>query len=384
MGKFSFTLPPGVLAKLAGVPYCPEAAIARAQSRQGAHGGAEERGDPSCPAASEIGTTIAGAGAGNQLTYVPGTPLPRRPLARGPALGGGDHPGARRALRRRHRGRPRGAAPQPGHRPRRSRRRRLRPDPPHPQGHPAEPAGPARLRRPPEFTLNPTSCAPFAAESTIWGDGTAQQPLAPAPAGLSTPYQAVNCASSASSPSSRSEAQGRHPPRRLPGPATPPTPRGPATPTSQAPRPHLPPLGVHRTGPLPHDLHPGAVRRRGGQRLAVPARARSTATPRPGARCWTSRSKARSTCAPHPTTSPTPVFALHGLVDIDVAARIDSMHGRPPGHRRRRPRRPGLAARSSRMQGGKKGLFVNSTQPLPRPSEPGSGQHQRPERAARR
>ena len=72
MGKFSFVLPPGVVPKLAGIPYCSDAGIARAQSRQGPHGGQEEKEDPSCPAASEIGTTVAGAGAGSQLTYVPG------------------------------------------------------------------------------------------------------------------------------------------------------------------------------------------------------------------------------------------------------------------------------------------------------------------------
>ena len=72
--------------------------------------------------------------------------LPRRPLPRRPDLGRLDHPGGRRALRRRHRRRPRGPAPQPGHPRRRSRRAGLRSDPPHPQGHPAEPARPARLR----------------------------------------------------------------------------------------------------------------------------------------------------------------------------------------------------------------------------------------------
>ena len=70
--RFSSVLPPGVLGRLAGIPFCPEAGIARAQSRQGPHGGAEEKSDPSCPAASEIGTTTAGAGVGNQLTYVSG------------------------------------------------------------------------------------------------------------------------------------------------------------------------------------------------------------------------------------------------------------------------------------------------------------------------
>jgi len=55
------TLPPGLTGTLAGIPYCPEAAIAAAAGRSGA----QERSAPSCPAASRIGTvhTTAGTGA---------------------------------------------------------------------------------------------------------------------------------------------------------------------------------------------------------------------------------------------------------------------------------------------------------------------------------
>jgi len=70
--RFSIKLPPGLAAKLAGVPFCPEAAIAAAKARTGIHGGAEELAAPSCPAASEIGTSLAGAGVGTALTYVAG------------------------------------------------------------------------------------------------------------------------------------------------------------------------------------------------------------------------------------------------------------------------------------------------------------------------
>jgi hypothetical protein len=71
--KFAATLPPGVLASLVGVGKCSEAAIAAARARTGPHGGAEELASPSCPASSKIGTTLAGAGVGSQLTYVPGS-----------------------------------------------------------------------------------------------------------------------------------------------------------------------------------------------------------------------------------------------------------------------------------------------------------------------
>jgi uncharacterized repeat protein (TIGR01451 family) len=58
------TLPPGLTAKLAGIPYCSEAAIARAASRSNPNEGIFERNDPSCPPASKIGTLDVATGAG--------------------------------------------------------------------------------------------------------------------------------------------------------------------------------------------------------------------------------------------------------------------------------------------------------------------------------
>jgi hypothetical protein len=73
MTKFSAILPPGELGSLAGVGKCPDSAIAKAKSRTGQNGGHEELADPSCPANSLIGHTVAGAGVGNSLTYVNGS-----------------------------------------------------------------------------------------------------------------------------------------------------------------------------------------------------------------------------------------------------------------------------------------------------------------------
>jgi hypothetical protein len=69
---FSVKLPPGLVGKLAGIPFCSDAAIAAAHSREHEGGGAEELAQPSCPAASHIGRTLVGAGVGGVLTYVPG------------------------------------------------------------------------------------------------------------------------------------------------------------------------------------------------------------------------------------------------------------------------------------------------------------------------
>jgi hypothetical protein len=69
---FSLELPPGVIGSIAGIPFCPDQGIAAARARTGPDGGQEELASPSCPAASQIGRTLVGAGVGPQLSYAPG------------------------------------------------------------------------------------------------------------------------------------------------------------------------------------------------------------------------------------------------------------------------------------------------------------------------
>jgi hypothetical protein len=64
LAKIEATLPKGLIAKLAGVGVCSEAQIAQARSREAPQLGAAEVADPSCPAASQVGTVSASAGAG--------------------------------------------------------------------------------------------------------------------------------------------------------------------------------------------------------------------------------------------------------------------------------------------------------------------------------
>lgn len=70
--SYSATFPPGLLAKIAGVGECPEAAIAAARARSGERGGSEELERPSCPASSRIGSTLVGYGVGGTLAWAPG------------------------------------------------------------------------------------------------------------------------------------------------------------------------------------------------------------------------------------------------------------------------------------------------------------------------
>jgi hypothetical protein len=66
--SYSAQLPPGLLGKIANVPYCSEAAIEAARRRSGV----AERDNPSCSAASLIGHTYSGYGVGSVLAYAPG------------------------------------------------------------------------------------------------------------------------------------------------------------------------------------------------------------------------------------------------------------------------------------------------------------------------
>src|SRR5262249_8658464 len=64
------TTPPGFSATLKGVPYCPESAIAALQAP--GDSGRSEQASSACPAASQVGTAWAGAGAGPHPVYVGG------------------------------------------------------------------------------------------------------------------------------------------------------------------------------------------------------------------------------------------------------------------------------------------------------------------------
>ena len=358
MGKFSFTLPPGVVGKLAGIPYCPEAGIARAKARQGAHGGEEEKNDPSCPAGSQIGTTVGGAGVGNQLTYVKGSlylagPWHGDPLsvvAITPAVAGPFDAGTvvvREALRLNPvtaRAEVDGAASDPI---------------PHIlKGIPLNLRDLRVSADRPDFTLNATSCEPFAAESTIWGDGTALEPLASHPAELASRYQAAGCASLGFKPRLGLRLKGGT--RRGAFPAL----RAVYVPGKQN-QANLSRLAL--TFPDSEFIEQGHFR-------TICTRVQFAAGAGFGSQCPKGsvygHVKVFTPLLDEPLTGPVylrssnhnlpdAVLALHGLVDIEVATRIDSVHGRLRAIVSDVPDAP-VSRAVVNMQGGQKGLFVNS------------------------
>jgi len=66
--SYSLVLPKGITGKLAGIPFCPDAAIEAARHSRGF----AEAAHPSCPVASEVGHTNTGYGVGPALTYTEG------------------------------------------------------------------------------------------------------------------------------------------------------------------------------------------------------------------------------------------------------------------------------------------------------------------------
>jgi len=62
--------PPGFSATLKGIPYCPESAIDTLG--QDGYSGQAELAQPSCPVASQIGSSVAGVGAGSHPLYTGG------------------------------------------------------------------------------------------------------------------------------------------------------------------------------------------------------------------------------------------------------------------------------------------------------------------------
>ncbi len=354
MTKFSAVLPPGVLGKLVGVGKCPDSAIAFARSKTGR----QEKASPSCPANSEIGRTYAGAGVGDSLTYVAGQlylagPYHGDPLSVvsvTPAVAGPFDAGTvvvREALDL------------------------------NPVTAEVEVDGAASDPIPHilkgivlkvrdlrvyvdrnEFIVNPTSCDPSAAKATLFGGFLDVFSAADdVPIGLQTRYQAANCASLGFKPKLSLKLNGG-------------TKRGdhPALKAVVDARPGDANIGAAVvTLPSSAFLDQAHIR-------TICTRVQYAANGGAGGGCPKAAqygyARAFTPLLDDPVEGPVYlrssnhklpdlVAALHGLVDVDIVGRIDSFKGGIRSSFESVPDAP-VSKFILTMQGGKKGLVVNS------------------------
>ena len=349
MTRFSTVLPPGVLGKLAGVQKCSPAAAAAAKAKSAT----EEIADPSCPAGSEIGRSLVGAGVGSVLTYVPGKiylggPLNGDPLsviAITPAKAGPFDVGTvvvQEALT-------------------------LNPESAEVQvdGAASDPIPhilkgiPAKLRDlriyvdRPEFILNPTSCEESKTAATLFGGYLDVFSSADdVPVALSDRFQAANCANLAFKPKLALKLKGGTRRGAHPGLKAIYTPkRGDA---------NLKGLTVRL--PSSAFLDQAHIRTI-CTRVQFAAKACPRAAQYGYIKAWTPLLDEPLQGPVYLRSSnhklPDLVFDLHGLVDVEVATRIDSVHGGIRASVEDAPDAP-ISKVLLRMQGAKKGLIVNS------------------------
>ena len=348
--KLSNFLPPGMVAKLAGVDKCSDGAIAAAKAKTGIG----EQASPSCPANSQIGNIIAGAGVGAQLLYVPGkiylsgpyNGAPISVVAIVPAVAGPFDVGTvvtRLALD-------------------------IDPKTAEPilDGSRSDPiphilAGiPLRVRDirgfvdRPNFTINPTNCNPFQVGAELWGGGAdAFSGADDSPVSLSVPFQAANCAKLGFKPRLNLSLKGG---------------------TRRGDNPALKAVFRPRKGDANlRDLtltFPRSEFVDNANFRTICTRVQFAADNCPNGAIYGSV-KAFTPLLDEPLTGPVylrssnnllpdAIFALRGIVDAEVAVRIDSLKGRLRATVKSAPDVP-VSKVIVQMQGGKKGLFVNST-----------------------
>jgi hypothetical protein len=357
MTKFSSVLPPGVLGKLAGVSKCPDAAIEAAKSKTGR----QELRSPSCPANSNIGHSLAGAGVGGALTYVGGQiylggPYKGDPLSVisiTPAVAGPFDAGTvvvRLALTL------------------------------NPETAEVEVDGAASDPIPhilkgivlkvrdirvyvdrPEFIINPTSCDPSSAKATLFGGFLdVFSPADDQPADLSTRYQAANCLNLGFKPKLKFRLKGG-------------TKRGdhPSLRAELKARPGDANIGK-ATVTLPKSafLDQSHIR-------TICTRVQFAAKNCPKgaeygfAKAWTPLLDEPIEGPVYLRSSnnklPDLVIALRGLVDVNVSSRIDSKNGGIRNSFETIPDAP-VTKFVLTLQGGKKGLVVNSRNLCSKPS----------------
>jgi hypothetical protein len=342
------TGPPGLVASLRGVARCSDAQIAVARARNRPGQGALEQAQPSCPAASQIGSVEAGAGAGPNPIYVPGKiylagPYEGAPLsgvAIVPAIAGPVDLGdvVVRA--------PAFVNPKTA-------QITIRSDPlPQIVNGVLIRTRDVRIHLDrPGFALNPTSCEPMAINANLTSTEGAHKDD-------SERFQVADCGSLGFKPKLGLRLKGG-------------TRRGkfPALRATYAPRPgdaNLSRLALRfPTSEFIEQGHFGTIC----------TRVQYAAPPGNGAQCPPAsiygHVRVFTQLLDEPLEGPVylrssshnlpdAVFALHGIIDAEVAVRIDSKNG---GLRATVEEAPDVPVERAevQMQGGRKGLFVNST-----------------------
>jgi hypothetical protein len=348
--RLSSILPPGVLAKIAGVGKCSESDIAAARSKTGR----EELAAPSCPSSAQIGRVTAGAGVGSALTYISGRvylagPVGGDPLSVvviTPAVAGPFDLGTvvvREAL-----------TLDPS-----TAEVRLDGAASDPIPHILE-GIPLKLRNlrvyvdRPGFTLNPTSCDPLATRGTAFGGSFDLFSSADdVTADLSARYQAANCRALGFQPKLAIRLKGGT--DRGAYPALRATVRAPLGAEANISRavvtlPHSVFLAQEHIGTICTRVQFAAAKCPKG---SIYGRARAFTPLIDGP--LEGPVYLRSSNHPLPDL----VAALHGIVDIEVSGRIDSKGGRLRTTFEGVPDAP-VSKFVLGMRGGKKGLVVNS------------------------
>jgi hypothetical protein len=342
LAKIDTTLAPGLVGRLAGTPYCPEAAIAQAMSRNKPNEGAIEKVDPSCPAASEVGTLDVTAGAGITPLHVTGHaylagPYKGAPLSLvtiTPSVAGPFDLGAvvvRVALH-------------------------LDPETavvkatsdPLPQileGIPLDVRSISLRMDKPDFTLNPTSCDPSSIDASVLS-------ALGASASLSSPFQVGGCSDLAFKPKIAIRLKGAT--KRTGHPAL--------TATASFKAGQANTRFVQVTLPRSEFLDQAHIG-------TVCTRVQFAADQCPAASVY-GKASATSPLLDEPLSGPVYlrssshelpdlVIALDGQVDVDLAGRIDSVKGGIRTTFEATPDAP-VTKFTLQMQGGRKGLLINS------------------------
>jgi hypothetical protein len=347
--SYGAKLPPGLLAKIAGTDLCPEAQIAAAQSRSAS----AEQQSPSCPASSKIGHILVGGGVGRVLAYAPGSlylagPYHGAPLSVVAVTAAKLGPFDLGVVVVR-------AVPRFD-----SKSARVSVDASGSDPIPHLLAGiPIHVREirvyvdRPNFTLNPTSCDPFAFASILGGSGADPFSRADDTSATSTDrFQLLNCSALGFKPSLKMAAKGKAKRGALP-----------SLTATYRPRPGDANLRS-ATATLPH-----AFFLEQAHIASICSNAQFTANACPASSVY-GHVRARTPLLAETLSGPVYlrssthrlpdlVAVLHGLVDVEVAGRIDATRTGLRANFEALPDAP-IEAFELRMKGGKKGLVVNS------------------------